>query len=197
MSFLFFKSVISQTPLPKIVQSFVYMQCDNSVVWNNTLGHVYRWASLICCCDKTNMSTPPNKGKRFTIMMESLLTLSSRYHLEESHSLHVAWPLIKGNDYRSLTLTIITSPVHVCKLINDPPAFLSAFTHWYTYSDRRTEKKDFILLVFFLTKHQYTATYIHTICLTFGNALSCRNSITLFSLTQFRFEPFWHLSDKT
>lgn len=53
LSFSFFKSLISPTPFPKIVPPFAYLQCDNGAVWNNTLSRVYRWAALICSCDKT------------------------------------------------------------------------------------------------------------------------------------------------
>lgn len=49
----FLLSLISLTPFPKIVQAFAYLQCDYSGVWINTLCSVYRWASLICCCDET------------------------------------------------------------------------------------------------------------------------------------------------
>lgn len=72
--FFFFKSLIFLTPLPKIVHPFAYLQCDNSAVWNNTLSRVYRWASLICCCDKTKICQHlGTRGRILTVIMNTQL----------------------------------------------------------------------------------------------------------------------------
>lgn len=72
--FFFFKSLIFLTPFPKIVHPFAYLQCDNSAVWNNTLSRVYRWASLICCCDKTKICQHlGTRGRILTVIMNTQL----------------------------------------------------------------------------------------------------------------------------
>lgn len=59
---LFFKSLISPTPFPKIVPPFAYLQCDNGAVWNNMLSRVYRWAALIFSSDKTKSVNSWKRG---------------------------------------------------------------------------------------------------------------------------------------
>lgn len=74
-------SLISLTPFPKIVQAFAYLQCDYSCVWINTLCSIYRWASVICCCDETKSAICGKCGEE----------IHSYYHFATKllvHSLH-------------------------------------------------------------------------------------------------------------
>lgn len=76
------KSLISLTPFPKIVQPFAYLQCDNTAVWNNTLCSVYRWAFLICCCDKRKaVRSRETKGRQSQLLWGHLKTLQASWRI--------------------------------------------------------------------------------------------------------------------